>query len=202
MSQLIYTSSLGVEDFLDDVKTVVIRDINDALKAIYERRSELDKANAVKWGVEYVPLEYDEVDPANVFVANFPRKSLEEVEKETYPYIVLTVEDYAPDPEDSRNDQVNVYRDGLSVHCLAQASVDEGSEVVFRRAIRMAEAVYVVLMSDSVMKRRLSSVSNPQRGTPSVPFTHKFKGRGDDFWFQAYGTFYAVKTYMANLDHA
>jgi hypothetical protein len=192
-----YFQTTGLEELVDDVEEVLLRDINDALATVYERRALADEARALRRGVGYVPLTYDEVPSDHFHVGNFPRLSYEEVDYEAYPYIVLTVEDYVPDPEDATQDHRNVYRDALVVHCLAASSSEEGGEVVWRRAVRMGEAVFLALASDPMMQRRLSGVSNPVRGQHSIPWTHKRKGRGEVFWFQAVGTHYAIKNYTS-----
>lgn len=189
--------STGVEELLDEVEQALQTRVNDALAEVYERRQIADEARAQWRGVNYVPIEYDPIPKHHFHTGNFPKLVLEEVPREGYPYIVLMIEDYAPDAEDARQDHMNVFRDALSVHCLASASPEEGSEVVFRRAVRMGEAVYLALGSDPAMQKRLSGFSNPVRGQPSVPWTYKQKGRGDSWWFQAIGTSYAIKTYTS-----
>jgi hypothetical protein len=150
--------------------------------------------------VPYIPLTYDDIPPDHFHTGNFPSLVLEEVPEEAYPYIVLTVEDYIPDIEDARQDHLNVFRENLVIHCLAHATPEEGSEVVFRRAVRMAEAVYLCFASDPTMQSALSGISNPTRGQHSIPWTYQFKGRGENHWFQAVGTSYAIKNYSSMYD--
>ena len=193
----VFARSTGVEELLDEVEIVLMRNINPALAEVYERRELADRARAERREIPYVPIERDDIPVAHFHTGNFPSLVLEEVPKEAYPYVVITVEDYAPDAEDPRQDHMNVYREALSVHCLAQASPAEGSEVVFRRAVRMGEAVFLSLGSDAAMQSRLSGFSNPVRGQHSVPWTYNHKGRGKDWWFQAVGTSYAIKNYTS-----
>lgn len=198
MSPLVYERSTGLEELLDEIEIVLMRDINDALAEVYDRMRERDQARALRRNEPYEPLEYHAVPPEHFHTGNFPSLVLDEVPKEDYPYIVLTVESYSPDAEDARQDHLNVFRDALVVHCLAHAEPDEGSEVVFRRAVRMGEAVYLSLASDPLMRAALSGASNPVRGQHSVPWTYQHKGRGKDHWFQAVGTSYAIKTYTSH----
>ena len=210
MSPLLIDASIGTEEILDTIEVVLIRDINDALATVYERRVPADQARAELRGEPYVPLDYDEIPPAHVWIGNFPSIVLEEVGPEAYPYIAVTTEDYSPDAEDIRLDQTSAYRIGLTVHCLAKASPEDGYDsgidydphpvdgaatIVFRRAVRMSEAVFLALGSDPQTASLISGFSNPVRGQQSLPWTYQHKGRGPNFWFQAVGTSYAVKAY-------
>ena len=210
MSPLISEAALGTEEALDIIEAVIITDVNDCLEVVYERRVAPDQARAELRGEPYVPLEYEEVPPSHVWVGNFPSMVLEEVGPESYPYIAVTTEDYTPDGENPRLDQMNVYLIGFTVHCLAKAipeseynsgidndphPIDPASDHVFRRAVRMSEAVFLALGSNAKTARLISGVSNPLRGQPSLPWTYQHKGRGTNFWFQAVGTSYAIKAY-------
>ena len=206
MSPYLSENLLGTEELLDLVESAIIRDINEALAVIYERRATADQTRAELRGEVYVPLEYEEVPPSHVYVGNFPSLVLEEVGPDAYPYIAVTVEDYAPDAEDIRLDHVDVYRSGFTVHCLAKSApqgdvngvnIDGAADVVFRRAVRMGEAVFLVLNEDPDTSRLLSGSSNPTRGQQSLPWTYQHQGRGPNFWFQAVGTSYAIKSYTS-----
>lgn len=194
-------SGLGAEEFLDDIEAVLNEGINSNLAVVYERMEQRDRARAMRRGLEYEPLEYDELDPDHFHVGWFPRLSLEEVPLVLYPYIVLAIEDMAPDPESARQDHMRVFRQALAIHSLASATEEEGSEAVYRRAIRMAEAVDLTLTSHPMTGRLLSGLPNPVRGQSSIPFTYREKGRVDQKnWFQSVGLSYAIKIYTTNLD--
>lgn len=204
MSPMLSESLLGTEEILALIESAIIRDINEALEVIYDRRAPADQARAQLRGEQYVPLEYQEVPPSHIYVGNFPSLVLEEVGPDAYPFIAVTVEDYTPEAEDPRNDHVGVYRSGFTVHCLAKAEpegdvnntgVDAASDTVFRRAVRMGEAVFLVLNQDPATSRLISGNSNPARGQQSLPWTYQHNGIGPKFWFQAVGTSYAIKSY-------
>lgn len=199
-------NTIGTEELLDIIESAIIRDINDALAEIYLRREPADLARAELRGEVYVPLEYEEVPASHVWVGNFPSMVLEEIGQEAYPYIAVTPEDYTPEAEDPFQDHRDVYRSGFTVHCLAKADpvgdvngvgIDGASSDVFRRAVRMAEAVFLCLHHDPVMSRALGGSSNPQRGQHSLPWTYQRDGVGPSFWFQAVGTTYSIKSYTA-----
>jgi hypothetical protein len=204
MSPFLSESAIGTEELLDIIESAIIRDINEALEAVYERRVAGDVARAALRGEAYVALTYEEIEPSHIYVGNFPSLVLEEVGPEAYPYIAVTVEDYMPEAEDFRLDQTSVFRSGFTVHCLVKSepkgnlegvSIDGASDVVFRRAVRMGEAVHLVLHSDPGTSRLLSGSSNPTRGQQSLPWTYQHNGVGPNFWFQAVGTSYTIKSY-------
>ena len=53
----VFAQSTGVEELLDEVEAVLIRDINETLAYVYERREAADQARATRRGVNYVPIE-------------------------------------------------------------------------------------------------------------------------------------------------
>ena len=61
MSPYLSESALGTEELLAIIESAIIRDINDALATIYERRTAGDMARAELRGEEYVPLTYEEI---------------------------------------------------------------------------------------------------------------------------------------------
>jgi hypothetical protein len=194
MPQVI-NSALGLEEIFDVIALVIIEDINPALEKVYERRFDLDKTMAEAKGIDFEPIDYEEVPSDHIHVGNFPSLVFDSVPVKEYPYIALTLEDYSPDPEDALQDHMNVFRDGIVVHCLSVASELEGPEIVFRRSCRMAEAVFIALASNNQTQRMLSGLSNPVRGRPSIPWRYQFEGYGDNYWFQAIGTQYQIKSY-------
>lgn len=194
---LVSDSSLGIEEIMDSMALVLMSDVNSALATVYERRLARDEALAIARGIEFVELEYEDIPSNHVHIGNFPSLALDEIGKEEYPYLALTLEDYAPDPEDAAQDHMSVFRDGIVIHAFAAATDDEGSEVVFRRACRMAEAVFITISSNAQTQKLLSGLSNPVRGRPSVPWRYQYQGHGEDWWFQAVGTQYQIKSYTS-----
>jgi hypothetical protein len=199
MSLPVWQASTGTEELLDVVEEVLVRDINEALETVFARREEADIARATMRGVEYIPITYDQVPPNHFHTGNFPSLVLEEIPPDDYPYIVLTIEEYAPTPESNQMDHMNIYREALVVHCLAKADPDEvdPAELVFRRAIRMGEAVFLALASDMSLRSALSAFDNPVRGQHSIPWTAPHNGHGPDYWYQSVGTSYALRNRMS-----
>jgi hypothetical protein len=193
--------TLGAEEFMDVIEIALVNDLDEALSAVYEVQAPRDMARALRRGIEYVPITWDVVPPDHFHVGNFPRLTLEQVPPEFYPYIVLAIEDMVPDAESATQDHVSVFRQALAVHSLASATPDEGSEIVYRRAIRMAVAVYNVLTSNPSTAALLRGLTNPTRGQSSIPWTYRAEGKTDKkMWFQSIGLSFALKTYTTQYD--
>lgn len=193
--------TLGAEEFLDVIEIALVNDLDEALDYAYEAQQLRDIARAERRGLDYVPMTWDTVPPDHFHVGNFPRLTLESVPPEMYPYIVLAVEDMVPDAESASQDHVSVFRQSLAVHSLASATPDEGSEIVYRRAIRMATAVHNVLSTNMTTAALLRGITNPTRGQSSVPWTYRAEGKTDKkMWFQSIGLAYAIKAYTTTAD--
>lgn len=183
---------------LDDIEAVLQSDLNAALAVVYANLEARDEERAARRGVEYVPMTYDEVPPDHYHVGNFPRQVLKDVPDEMYPYVVLAVEDMTPDAASTNNDHLQVFRQALAIHSLARASNDEGSEIVYRRGLRMGVAVHTVMESNSITSRMLKGIENPTRGQSSIPWTYREGGRNDKkAWYQAVGLSYAIQLYTS-----
>jgi len=193
--------ALGTEGMLDDIEIALQAEINDALAHVYDALAPRDEARALRRGVTYVPMEPVDIPVDHFHVGNFPRMVLEEVPSEMYPYVVLAIEDATPDAESGRQDHQSVFRQALAVHSLASATEEEGSEMVYRRAIRMGEAVHLVMATNMTCKRLLKGLPNPMRGQSSIPWTYRRQGRnGNRAWYQAVGLTYAIKIYTTSYD--
>ena len=201
VSQALGDTALGTEAMLDDIEIALSGEVNEALERVYDALALRDEARAFRRGVDYVPMAPVEIPPEHFHVGNFPRMVLEEVPGEMYPYIVLALEDNAPDSESGSQDHVQVFRQVLAVHSLAAATDEEGSECVYRRAIRMAEAVHLVMSTNPICKQLLRGLPNPARGQSSIPWTYRTNGRNANRnWYQAVGLTYAIKIYTTSYD--
>lgn len=193
--------TLGAEEFLDTIEIALVKGLDEALEAVYEVQAPRDQARAERRGIDYVPISFAYVPTSHYHVGNFPRLVMEQVPPELYPYIVLAIEDMVPDPESANQDHVQVFRQALAVHSLASATEDEGSEIVYRRAIRMATAVHNVLSADMTTQAILRGLTNPTRGQSSIPWTYREKGRTENKqWYQSVGLQYAIKAYTTQYD--
>jgi len=201
VSQASGEQALGTEGMLDDIEIALAAEINDKLQAVYDFLVPRDEARAIRRGFPYVPMKPIDIPVDHFHVGNFPRMVLEDVPTEMYPYIVLAIEDAVPDAESGSNDHMSVFRQSLAVHSLASATSEEGSEVVYRRALRMGEAVHLVLSTNPTCKRLLKGMPNPTRGQSSIPWTYRTQGRNANRnWYQAVGLTYAIKIYTTSYD--
>lgn len=196
----VVTPSIDAESLLDDIEVALQSNLNDTLVVVYAGLADRDEERALRRGTEYVAMTYDDVPPDHYHVGNFPRQTLDDVPNELYPYIVLAIEDMVPDAESANQDHISVFRQALTVHSLAMATEDEGSEVVYRRALRMGVAVHTVLMNDPHTSRMLSGLVNPARNQASIPWTYREGGRNEKrAWYQAVGISYAIKLYTSRF---
>jgi hypothetical protein len=184
---LVYQTGIGIEEVADR--------INAALAAQETFWEQADRDRAAFRGVEYVRINLEPVSPDSFHIGNIPSLVKEEIPKDQYPYIAITPTDMVPDPADAENDHINVHRSGVGIHSVAKASPVEGPEFAFRRAARMAEAIYSVVVGDKDLKRMLQGLSNPLRAQLSETFVFQPGGHGDDWFWQAAGTQWAVKSY-------
>ena len=192
--------TIDTEAILDGIEMALQSDLNDALVVVYAGLAERDEARALRRGIPYVAMTYDDVPQDHYHVGNFPRQTLNDVPNEFYPYIVLAIEDLVPDAESGNQDHMVVLRQALAVHSLAMASEEEGSEIVYRRALRMGVAVHTVLMSNPTTSQMLKGLVNPTRGQSSIPWTYRADGRNSGrAWYQAVGLSYAIKLYTSRF---
>jgi hypothetical protein len=202
LSQASGEQALGTEGMLDDIEIALQSEINATLQAVYDFLEPRDNARHIRRGLDpadYVPMEPVDIPVDHFHVGNFPRMVLEEVPGEMYPYIVLAIEDAMPDSESASQDHMTVFRQVLAVHSLASATEEEGSEIVYRRALRMGEAVHLVLSTNPTCKRLLKGMPNPTRGQSSIPWTYRTGGRNQNRnWYQAVGLTYAIKIYTTS----
>jgi hypothetical protein len=187
---------LGIEEVVDRVVMTLREKLNGQLEIQVSKWEPKDRARAQALGIDYVPITLEPVSPDGFHVGNVPSLVRDDLPLESYPYVAVTPEDASPDPEDARHDQRNVYQDLLTIHTIAKSSKSEGAEFAFRRAARMAEAVYAVVEHDPQLRRMIQGASNPMRVRISEPFVFSPEGIDDmDYYWQAAGSQYAVKTY-------
>lgn len=208
MSPLIFEDNIAIEFVIDVVETTLRADLNDALAVIQDEWAPRDELRALSRGVDYVPITIEPVDNSNYAAGSVPSLITDPEALEDFPNIALVPEDISPDPEDSRQDNLNVYQNGLSIHSLCKAEpdgnipgggVEASTELAFRRAVRTAQAVDRVIRADPKLSRVVQAVSNPQRVRVSEPFsfTPGSTGVGAEWWWQAAGLQYAIKNYAA-----
>jgi hypothetical protein len=188
---------LGIEDLVDLMVDTLEAKLNDQLAVIAAMRDPLDEARAARRGVPYVPITLDPIPPTGFHTGSVPSFIMgDDLEPGAYPYVAVTFDDESPDPEDARHDHLNVYRNILMIHTIAKATLAEGPEFAWRRAVRMSEAAYRVVQGDAQLKRVEKGASNPMRALISEPFRVSIDGIDDnDFLWQTAGAQYVAKNY-------
>lgn len=206
MSPLIFEDNVAIEFVIDIVETTLRADLNDMLEVIEEEWVDHDQIRAISRGTDYHRITLEPITAGNFDAGSIPSLITDPDALESFPNVALVPEDIVPDPEDQRQDNRNVYMNGLSIHSLAKAPPDAGFtgglvsdavELAFRRAVRTAQAIDRVIRKDAKLSRVVQSVSNPQRVRVSepFPFTPSATGVGEDWWWQAAGMQYAIKNY-------
>lgn len=206
MSPLVFEDNIAIEFVIDVVETTLRADLNDMLVHLEEEWAPRDELRALSRGVEYVPITLEPIAPANFEAGSVPSLITDPNALADFPNVAIVPEDIAPDPEDQRQDNRNVYMNGLSIHSLCKAdptgerpdgTANDSVELAFRRAVRTAQAIDRVIRQDAKLSRVVQSVSNPQRVRVSEPFAFSPEdiGVGTDWWWQAAGMNYAIKNY-------
>ena len=189
---------LGTEELIDEVETVLRELLNQTITDRNAYWVPLDQQRAAMRGTDYVAIEVDPIADSAFYAFNIPSLVREEFNQlENIPYVAIVPDDSAPDAEDARQDQRNVRQQLLSIHTIARTMTPtEDPELAGRRAVRIADAVYMTVLSDPRLSRKLKPLSNPVRVRVSEPFPFNPEGHGDDdYYWQAAGVQYAVKNY-------
>jgi hypothetical protein len=189
---------LGIEELVDQVETVLSESLNDMIDQRNAYWVPLDQERAAMRGVAYEPIVVDAIADDAFHTFNIPSLVREEFNTlDNIPYVAIVPDDSAPDAEDARQDHRNVQQQLLSIHSIARTMTPaEDPELAGRRAVRIADAIYMTVLSDMRLSRKLKPLSNPVRVRVSEPFVFNVEGHGDeDYYWQAAGVQYAVKSY-------
>lgn len=194
---------LGTEEIIDEVFVTVRSRFNDMLAIQQDLGDERDKELAQRLGVDWeqVVLEEVPVEPrdgfpyGNYHIGSIPSFVQIEDRVDHYPMIVVMPGRTTPDPEDASADQYNIYSNAVAIHCFARANPQDGPEVCYRRAMRMAEAVHQLTISTD-LRKIVSGVSGPLLVDRSEPwFFPAQDGHGEEWCWQAVMHQYQIKNY-------
>lgn len=195
---------IGTERLVDEVFLIMLEKFNDALLVQQARGELLDAERAVRLGFALPPVVLDPVsaDPregfpyGNFHVGSIPSFVQTDDRVSNYPCLVVMPGRTTPDAEDSVMDHYSVLSNALVFHCFAKASPAEGTEISYRRAQRMAEAVNTVVGVDNNLHRIASGISGPTLVDRSEPWLFPAEdGHGEDWSWVAVMTQYQVKNY-------
>lgn len=189
-----FYEGIGLEELVDEVESVLRGNLNTALQEQDVFWAPRDEARSVMRGHDYIPITLEPVNPGSFHAGSIPSLVAEkDLPLEDYPYVAIVPNDTAPDPSDANEDQRRVMQNQISIHAIAKSSPTEGPEFAYRRACRMAEAIFATVLGHRSLKRKLMGLSNPVRVQVSEPFLFNPKGHGPDYFWQAAGTQYAIK---------
>ena len=195
---------IGTERLVDEVFLIVYETFNDALVTQQVRGEQLDAERATRlgFGLPLTTLDPVVADPrvgfpyGNFHVGSIPSFIQTDDRVENYPCVVVMPGRTTADAEDAIMDDYSVLSNALVFHSFAKASPAEGTEVAYRRAQRMAEAVHTVIAVDHRLRRIVSGVSGPTLIERSEPWLFPAEdGHGDDWSWVAVMTQYQIKNY-------
>lgn len=188
---------LGLEP-LTDLVEYVLRDKFSAALAVQQAKGEDHDLD--RWVVlgndpdDFTPLVLDPVPQANFHVGVLPSFVQSHDREQDYPLVAVVPGRIAPDPEDLVMDQMGVVNNYVTIHVFAKA-VDP--TLSYRKALRMAEAVYQILTGDPRIAKKV------QRKTPNnVMFSEPWhfyangEDHGPELWWFAVGTEFQIKNYI------
>ena len=187
---------LGAEEIVDEAFLVVRESLNDAIAAQKTRWDDMDKTRATRMGSVWSQLVVEEVPADNFHIGSIPSFVQTDDRVAHYPMVVVTPGRTIPDGEDARMDHYSVYQNAVSFHSFARANPEEGAEVAYRRAMRMAEAVHRVVHLERGLRQLVAGVSGPILVDRSEPwFFPAEDGHGEDWCWMAVMHQYQVKNY-------
>ena len=195
---------IGTERLVDEVFLVVVETFNDALVTQQARGEQLDAERATRMGFALPPVALDPVDAepregfpyGNFHVGSIPSFIQTDDRVVNYPCVIVMPGRTTVDAEDALMDDYSVLSNALVFHSFARSSPAEGTEVAYRRAQRMAEAVHTVIAVDNKLRRIVSGVSGPTLIERSEPWLFPAEdGHGDDWSWVAVMTQYQVRNY-------
>lgn len=187
---------LGVEQLIDLVDLSLREKYADALAYqqakgdVYDQERWLAVGNDID---DWQSLVLDEVPASNFHAGALPSFVQVDDRDEFYPLVATVPGRIAPDPEDVLMDQMGVVQSFISIHVFAKA---DDPLLSFRKATRMAEAVYQVVTSPPL--RGKVNRKAPDNVVFSEPWKYYKNGadHGVEGWWFAIGTDYRIKNYI------
>lgn len=192
------STGFAIEQIVWEIERILLASYDDARMVIDAAAVAMDQERADLRGVAYVPIVTEPVPAENIHPGQLPSFVREDDRLTNYPLIAIEPTRVAPDAEDARQDQQNVHLDFVTIHVGAKASPEEAEDVVYRRTVRMAEAIYWLVRNNPRLHHILKGVSNPMTGLLSEPWRYPaIDGHGDEWWFRVCGQEFQIKNYSA-----
>lgn len=195
-----FYTGLGTEDLVDDMDIIFREKLNDALEIQQAIGDERDANRAARINTELLTVELEMIPPENFHVGSLPSFIRIDDKVEGFPLLATVPGRTAPDGEDAMADQYSIYQNAVSIHSFARANPQEGPEIAYRRAMRMAEAVHQVVCTDPLMRKTVAGISGPLAVDRSEPwYFPSNEGHGDEddmmwCWYAVMHT-YQIKNY-------
>jgi hypothetical protein len=189
---------LGAEAMVDEVFLVFRERLNAAIASQQERYVGQDQRRAAIMGVPYKPLILEPIPVENFHAGSIPSFVTDDDREGNYPMCVVVPGRTVPDGEDASADQYDVFNNLVAIHVFARATMsnEEGFDLVYRRSMRMAEAVHQIVKTDRDLRKMFAGVSGPVLVERSDPWTFPSQdGHGDEWVWQAVMHQYQVKNY-------
>jgi hypothetical protein len=161
----------GTESILNRIEAAILDGYDEALITIDQRRATEDEARALLRQEAYVPLTTPSVSAENVHPRTLPSFIQTADEYRFYPLIALVPDTISKSPEDLRSDQQTVFQNAVTIHLMNRSDVDVPEEdaiaamnaqfLVETRVIRMAEAMRLLIKSNTGMRKLFGNDGDP-----------------------------------------
>lgn len=188
---------IGLERVAVGLMVTLINNLNDELQVLEARYAASDEALDDLRGRPYVPVTLEPVAPGSFFLGDDPSLIDDNTPLDTYPAVTVNAVSVSPSDDDD-GDHHEALSDRVYAELFVKASPSEGSEVVFKRAARTAEAIHNVVARD----RTLGGVVYEAVGTPSAILSEAFprpenpaEGAGEDWFWKAARVDYEATKY-------
>lgn len=187
---------LGTEEIVDEA-FLIIRDVFNGVVASQQARWDaLDQRRATRMGIVIPQIIVEPVPADNFHVGSIPSFVQTDDRVQYYPMVVVTPGRTIPSAEDAAMDQYNVYQNAIAFHSFARGNPQEGPEIAYRRAMRMAEAVHHVIHANNELRHMVAGTSGPILVDRSEPWLFPAEdGHGEDWCWMAVMHQYQIKNY-------
>lgn len=187
---------LGIEELVDVVLGVLRDKMDEAIAYQQTKGNARDLSNWIAIGNDpddFLATTLDAVPVSNFHAGSLPSFIQSDDRTENYPLVAVVPGRIAPDPEDVMMDQMGVVQNFVSIHVFAKAS---DPNLSWRKAIRMAEAVFQITSGDLRINKKIRKTPNNVIFSEPWKFYANGEDHGSELWWFAIGTEYQIKNYI------
>lgn len=199
-------TGLGTENVVTMIELAILDSYDDALTEIDQRQATWDELRATARGEEYTPVTTPAVSAENIHPGYLPSFIQTADRYEFYPLIAIVPDTITKNPEDVRSDQLIVYNEGMTIHCMSRTDTNvleddavgaqAQQQLVERRVNRMGEAMLLMMKRHPDMRKLFGQDPSPVRALISEPWKFPVADRGDtDFTFCSLGMEFQIRNY-------